>query len=143
MATIRRRAPAGGAGRQSAMKRLSKAALGLAAACASALLSAGCVERQVAQVVAPGDLRIVSLTADPPIVAVSGSSQIQAVVDNPKGSAVSYFWQAYRGTIGGVGAEVTYFGSYCCAGTDWVVLTVENEEGEKHTSTLVLTVLSE
>jgi len=54
---------------------------------------------------------------------------------------VRYYWQAYRGLVAGTGPQVTYFGSYCCAGTDWIVLTVENEEGEKSTEVRILTVL--
>lgn len=111
---------------------------------AAALGGVGCVERALVDVTGPqGDIRIVVITAEPDVVSVSGQSRLTAQVDNPSGSPVSYYWQAYRGVVQGVGPEVTYFGSYCCAGTDWVILTVENEAGEKHTQTLVLTVLSE
>ena len=105
--------------------------------------STGCVERALVDVTGPGDIRIVAILAEPTVVSVSGQSRLTAQVDNPSGSPVSYYWNAYRGLVQGTGPEVTYFGSYCCAGTDWVILTVENEAGEKHTNTLVLTVIPE
>jgi hypothetical protein len=128
---------------RSACARPGRATPLLAGLATLPLLLAGCVERKVADVVAPGDLRIVSLTADPPVVSVSGQSRITAEVDNPSGSPLSYYWQAYRGYVNGMGPMVTYYGSYCCGGTDWVILTVESEAGEKHTGTLALTVLTE
>ena len=123
------------------MHRIRPIALLIALALPPAL--AGCVERKAAEVIAPGNLRVVNIAASPETVLVSGQSQISAVVDNPSGTKVSYYWQAYRGVVAGTGSNVTYFGSYCCAGTDWVVLTVENEEGEKATEVRVLTVLTQ
>ena len=123
------------------MRRIRPTALLLALAIPLAV--AGCIERKAAEVIAPGNLRVVSISASPETVLVSGQSQISALVDNPSGTNVKYFWQAYRGVVAGVGSDVTYFGSYCCAGTDWLVLTVENEEGEKATEVRVLTVLDQ
>jgi hypothetical protein len=107
-----------------------------------ALAVSGCVSRKVAEVSAPGEMRIVSLTAEPDTLYLNQQSRIAVVVDNPEGGALTYAWTAYQGAIGGAGPEVLYFGSYCCAGTDWVVLTVRSEErDEAVTRVVVMTVL--
>jgi hypothetical protein len=120
---------------------VTRFALPLLLATSLALGTFGCVSRKVSEIAAPGEMRIVSLTAEPDTVYLNQQSRVVAVVDNPEGGALTYSWSAYQGAIGGSGPEVLYLGSYCCAGTDWVVLTVRNEErDEAITQVLVMTV---
>jgi hypothetical protein len=88
-----------------------------------------------------GSLEIVSVTADPDTVPISGQSNLSCTVDNPSGGELTYSWQAYRGSIAGNGSTARYFGSYCCAGTDWVYVVVRNERGEQDTQLHIMTVL--
>jgi hypothetical protein len=112
----------------------------LLALCASLPLSS-CVSRKVSEIAAPGELRIVSLTAEPDSIYLNQQSRIVADVENPDGGALTYSWTAYQGAVAGIGPEVVYVGSYCCAGTDWVILTVRNEErDEAVTQVIVMTV---
>lgn len=88
-----------------------------------------------------GSLEIVSVTADPDTVPLYGQSNLSCVVDNPSGGELTYSWQAYRGSVVGEGATARYFGSYCCAGTDWVYVIVRNPQGEQDTQLHIMTVL--
>ena len=107
----------------------------------AALVDAGCVSRKITTTSPTGDFRIVSVTADPDTVPLYGQAVITCAVDNPSGSALSYSWNAYRGSIVGQGATARYFGSYCCAGTDWVLVTVRDNLGAADTHLLTMTVL--
>lgn len=111
-----------------------------AAVAFSIILGAGCVSRKVAPVSSPGALRILSVTADPETIFVDEQSLLTATIDNPSGSPVTYSWAAAQGSINGDGPTARYFGSYCCALTDYVVLTVHNGLDEKDTKLKVLTV---
>lgn len=115
-------------------------ALFAAAVAVSIVLAAGCVSRKVAPGSTPGALRILSLTAEPETIFVDEQSVLTATVDNPSGSPVTYSWAAAQGSINGDGPSARYFGSYCCALTDYVVLTVRNGLDEKDTKLKVLTV---
>ena len=98
----------------------------------------GCVERKVSSITGSGSIDIVELSAEPDTIFLNQQSILSAVIDNPEGQELTYNWQAYRGAISGTGSEVRYFGSYCCAGTDWVVLTVTDEDGGQVQETAVL-----
>jgi len=113
---------------RSALSRLS-IPLKLMAAVAVLWAASGCVEEKTSSIVASGSVDIISLTASPDTIFINEQSIIQASIDNPEGQTLSYSWQAYRGAVAGDGPQVRYFGSYCCAGTDWVVLTVTDEDG--------------
>lgn len=117
-----------------------RAAALLVAAALVAVAAAGCIRRQSAAVAAPGTLRIVSLTAEPDSIYLNEQSVITAEVENPEGGELTYAWQAYRGSLIGQGDHALYYGAYCCAGTDWVVLQVRNESGESDTRLVVMTV---
>jgi hypothetical protein len=101
----------------------------------------GCVERKASSVTGSGSVDIVSISASPDTIFINQQSMVTAVVDNPMGGELSYSWQAYRGTIAGDGPQVRYFGSYCCSGTDWVVLTITDDEGGKVSESVILYVI--
>ena len=109
------------------------------------MAAAGCVERKTSSIAgtSAGGVSIVSLSASIDTVYLDEQSIIKAVVDNPESQELSFNWQAYRGAVNGEGTEVAYFGSYCCAGTDWVVLTVTTAAGEKISDFVVLHVIPE
>ncbi|MEO5618082.1 MAG: hypothetical protein ABIS67_09940 [Candidatus Eisenbacteria bacterium] len=109
-------------------------------AVAGLLVLTGCISRKFAPATQSGALRIASLTADPDTIFINQQSLITAQIDNPSGSGLTYSWTASRGSVVGDGPSARYFGSYCCAGTDWVVLLVRNDDDERDTKLLVMTV---
>jgi hypothetical protein len=102
------------------------------------LSTTGCVERKSSSITGSGSIDIISISASPDTIFINEQSLITAVIDNPNGEQLTYSWQAFRGAVNGSGPEVRYFGSYCCAGTDWVVLTVTDAGGGKVSESVVL-----
>ena len=98
----------------------------------------GCKETKISSTTASGSLDIISLSASPDTIFLNQQSIVAAVIDNPTGQKIIYSWQAYRGAVAGDGPAVRYFGAYCCAGTDWVVLTVTDESGGTKSKSVVL-----
>ena len=108
---------------------------------AAALAAAGCIRAKTVGPASSGALTITSVDADPGTIHADEQAVLTAAVDNPSGTPLVYSWYAYQGSVVGDGARARYFGSYCCAGTDWVLLRVEGENGEFDTELKVLTVL--
>lgn len=53
--------------------------------------------------------QITSLTANPSVIGMGGSSLITIVANDPDGDVVRYNWKAQEGNISGVGNKVTWF----------------------------------
>jgi hypothetical protein len=115
--------------------------LAVATLLGTTLTTMGCVERKTSAVTGPASVDIVSVTASPDTIFINQQSVITAVIDNPSGTELKYTWQAYRGTINGTGPEVRYFGAYCCAGTDFIVLTVTDAAGGQAAEQITLFVI--
>jgi len=86
-------------------------------------------------------LKITNVSASPQPVPVNGESALAATVDNPTGGKLTYTWAAHQGTVIPDGAHARYLGATCCLSQDVVALTVTDENGEKDTQLLTLTVL--
>jgi len=105
------------------------------------LTTIGCVERKTSSVTGPASVDIISISASPDTIFINQQSVITAVIDNPGGAELKYNWQAYRGTVNGTGPQVRYFGAYCCAGTDFIVLTVTDADGGQVAEQITLFVI--
>jgi hypothetical protein len=112
----------------------------LAVALATAATASGCVSRKTVGPASSGALTIKSVEAEPGVIRADEQAVLTATVDNPSGTPLFFVWNAYQGSVIGNGSSARYYGSYCCAGTDWVLVRVEGENGEFDTELKVLTV---
>ena len=72
---------------------------------------------------------IVTLSADPTAISVGQSSTITVVANHPQGKPLSYRWGATTGDIIGSGESVRFSASFCCAGPNYVTVTVVDNAG--------------
>ena len=92
---------------------------------------AGCVQPPDDTVSAGGNRSPVinRLTASPPQIAVGESSTIRCEATDPDNSPLTYRWWASTGDIIGEGEEVRFSASFCCAGPNFVEVTVKDNAG--------------
>ncbi len=76
-----------------------------------------------------GNLRIQSLTADPPVIDVGYTSTITVVATDRENRPLTYRWSASTGDIIGEGASVRFSASLCCRGPNYIQVTVKNNVG--------------
>ena len=79
---------------------------------------------------------IESLTVDPTMVSVGQSSTVTVVASHPQGKPLSYRWGASTGDIIGSGSSVRYTASFCCAGPNYVTVTVLDNSGGSATKSV-------
>ena len=94
-------------------------------------IMAGCVQPPDDSVSAGGNRPpvITNLTAVPPEISVGRSSTIRCEATDPDNNPLTYRWSASTGDIIGEGAEVRFSASYCCAGPNYVEVTVKDNAG--------------
>jgi len=92
---------------------------------------AGCVQPPDDPVSAGGNRPpiINRLTATPPQIPVGESSSIRCEATDPDNSTLTYRWWASTGDIIGEGEEVRFSASFCCAGPNFVEVTVKDNAG--------------
>ncbi len=100
--------------------------------------AAGCVEPPDAPDSAAGNQnpRIITLIASPDRMRVGQSSNVTVVADDPDGQPLTYRWVASTGDIIGEGESIRYTASYCCAGPNFIQVTVADNAGGSMTKTL-------
>jgi hypothetical protein len=98
----------------------------------------GCVEPPDAPNSAAGNQnpRIITLTASPDRMPVGQSSNVTVVADDPDGQPLTYRWVASTGDIIGEGESIRYTASFCCAGPNFIQVTVADNAGGSATKTL-------
>ena len=69
------------------------------------------------------------LTATPSQIPVGESSSIRCEATDPDNSPLTYRWWASTGDIIGEGKEVRFSASFCCAGPNFVEVTVKDNAG--------------
>ena len=79
---------------------------------------------------------IESLTAEPPVLSVGESSTLRVVASHPQGKPLTYRWGASTGDIIGSGPSVRFTASFCCAGPNYVTVTVLDNAGGSATKTV-------
>ena len=72
---------------------------------------------------------IETLTADPSQISVGESSTITVVSSHPQGKPLTYRWGASTGDIIGSWESVRFTASFCCAGPNYVTVTVLDNAG--------------
>ena len=72
---------------------------------------------------------IESLTVEPAMLSVGQSSTVTVVASHPQGKPLTYRWGASTGDIIGSGSSVRYTASFCCAGPNYVTVTVLDNAG--------------
>jgi hypothetical protein len=72
---------------------------------------------------------IESLTASPPVINVGSTTTVSVTASDPDNQPLSYKWVASTGDIIGEGASVRFSASYCCAGPNYVRVTVKDNAG--------------
>ena len=116
-------------------KRLSRVPVlivlvGLATACSNEILGLGTSD--------PGELEILSMTADPDNIAV-GSASLITVKTNQEGG-LTYQWIASLGYFIGAGSQVRYSASSCCRGTNTITCVVSDSNDHKVSASVQVTV---
>ncbi len=108
------------------LRKWSKAAL-----TAPLCILVSCVQPEETAVNADADSNpvIVSLTADPPEISVGQSSTITVDASHPQGKPLTYRWGATTGDIIGSGPSIRFSASFCCAGPNYVTVTVLDNAG--------------
>lgn len=94
-------------------------------------LIASCVQPEAALVNPDpnGNPIIESLVVDPPEVSIGQSSTVTVTASHPGGKPLTYRWGATTGDIIGSGVSVRYSASFCCAGQNYVTVTVLDNAG--------------
>jgi hypothetical protein len=78
----------------------------------------------------PGSNPVIeSLTAEPTSLEVGQTSTITVAATHPQGKPLTYRWGASTGDIIGSGPSVRYTASFCCAGPNYVTVTVFDNVG--------------
>ena len=85
-----------------------------------------------------GDLKILSLTANPDTIYVGQISLIKSKT-NREGE-IQYQWGASLGYFIGSGNEVRYSASSCCLGTNTITCLVSDQSGQAATASIKVTV---
>ncbi|MDH4070188.1 MAG: hypothetical protein OEV30_07170 [Ignavibacteria bacterium] len=76
-----------------------------------------------------GNPVIQALVADPPEVSIGQSITVTVTATHPGGKPLTYRWGATTGDIIGSGPSVRYSASFCCAGQNYVTVTVLDNAG--------------
>jgi len=102
------------------------------------LLTSSCVQPPDATVSASGNRPpvIQSLVADPPRFPVGASSSVTATAADPDNQPLTYQWRASTGDIIGHGPTVRYSASFCCAGPNFIQVTVKDNAGGEATQSV-------
>ena len=101
-----------------------------AALMAPLFILTSCIQPEETPVSADGSNPvIVSITADPPEISVGQSSTVTVVATHPLGKPLTYRWGATTGDIIGSGPSVRFSASFCCAGPNYVTVTVLDNAG--------------
>jgi hypothetical protein len=102
-----------------------------AALAAPLLILAGCVQPEETAVNPDADSNpvITSLVAEPDQISVGQSSTITVAATHPQGKPLTFRWGASTGDIIGSGPSVRYTASFCCAGPNYVTVTVLDNAG--------------
>jgi len=102
------------------------------------LLSFSCVQPPDDAVSASGNRPpvIQSLAADPARFPVGASSTVTVTATDPDNQPLTYRWRASTGDIIGEGPTVRYTASFCCAGPNFVQVTVKDNAGGETTQNL-------
>jgi hypothetical protein len=96
----------------------------------------GCVQPEETGVNPDADSNpvIKTLTAEPDQISVGQSSTITVTASHPQGKPLTYRWGASTGDIIGSGPSVRYTASFCCAGPNYVTVTVLDNTGGSATT---------
>jgi hypothetical protein len=70
-----------------------------------------------------------SLIAEPPSISVGSSSTVTVDAMDPDHDPLTYRWSASTGDIIGEGSSVRFTASFCCAGPNYVKVTVSDNSG--------------
>ena len=79
---------------------------------------------------------IESLMVEPSMLSVGQSSTVTVVASHPQGKPLTYRWGASTGDIIGSGPSVRYTASFCCAGPNYVTVTVLDNSGGSATKSI-------
>ena len=79
---------------------------------------------------------IESVFADPPRMDVGSSSTVTVTATDPDNQPLSYKWVASTGDIIGEGSTVHYTASFCCAGPNYIMVTVRDNAGGSTTQSV-------
>jgi Bacterial Ig domain len=79
---------------------------------------------------------IQSLAADPPRFPVGASASVTVTATDPDNQPLTYRWRASTGDIIGDGPTVLYSASFCCAGPNFVQVTVRDNAGGEATQSV-------
>jgi len=109
-----------------------------AALLAPLVVLAGCVQPEDTGVnpAANSNPIIENLTAEPPVLFVGESSTLTVMATHPQGKPLTYRWGASTGDIIGSGPSVRFTASFCCAGPNYVTVTVLDNAGGSATKTV-------
>ena len=115
-----------------------------AALLAPLVFLAGCVHPEDTSVSSDpnGNPVIVSLLADPAGFSVGQSSTITVAASHPQGKPLTYRWGASTGDIIGSGPSVRFTASFCCAGPNYVTVTVYDNTGGSATKSVDVLIYS-
>lgn len=99
--------------------------------CVLMFVGIGCVQPSNDGVSSAGnrDPVIESVTASPSSVNVGSSTEITVVASDPDNQPLTYKWWASTGDIIGEGSAVRFSASFCCAGPNFVQVTVKDNAG--------------
>ena len=116
---------------------MSKKIVNIAALLAPLFFS-GCVQPEETGVnSAPNSNPVIeSLTVEPSMLSVGQSSTVTVVASHPQGKPLTYRWGASTGDIIGSGTSVRYTASFCCAGPNYVTVTVLDNTGGSATKNI-------